>query len=208
MKRRAGFTPPYGLARRNVSGIANTHRVWFHCLNGGRTRYAEPPTLQLADLEAGDRLLNDDASWAEVASVRVEAAPLEAFNLTVSDYSTYFVAANVDAAPVWVHNAACRTKFGDFSSHYTDHGHLAGMTRKQYRSDAFAHSREGGAEWSGAYRHKGETRVAHVTRIGDDQYSLTTTTKSGNRIYTHMPEGKSAQYLRNNGITLPPNMRD
>ena len=31
-------------------------------------------------------------------------APLLAYNLTVEGFHTYFVAANEDAAPVWVHN--------------------------------------------------------------------------------------------------------
>ncbi|MDT8853644.1 hypothetical protein RNZ50_01075 [Paracoccaceae bacterium Fryx2] len=35
-------------------------------------------------------------------------APLTAYNLTVEEFSTFFVAANVDAEPVWVHNS-CKT---------------------------------------------------------------------------------------------------
>ena len=49
-------------------------------------------------------MLNDDSSWAEVVSSRTLAQPLRAYNLTVKDFHTYFVAANKDAAPVWVHN--------------------------------------------------------------------------------------------------------
>jgi filamentous hemagglutinin len=49
---------------------------------------------------AGYRLLNDDASWAEVVSVAVVDAPLLAFNLTVEGFHTYFVAADEGAAPV------------------------------------------------------------------------------------------------------------
>jgi len=60
--------------------------------------------VDAADLTAGYRLLNDDASWAEVVSVEVVAEALEAYNLTVADYHTYFVAANENASPVWVHN--------------------------------------------------------------------------------------------------------
>jgi hypothetical protein len=57
-----------------------------------------------ADLQAGDRLLNDDGTWAEVIGVEIEAEPLTAFNLTVAEFHTYFVAANENASPVWVHN--------------------------------------------------------------------------------------------------------
>ena len=60
--------------------------------------------IDAADLQSGDRLLNDDASWAEVVSVKVEAKPLKAYNLTVADFHTYFVAADKNAVPVWVHN--------------------------------------------------------------------------------------------------------
>jgi hypothetical protein len=60
--------------------------------------------VDAAQLQAGDRLLNDDGTWAEVVSVEIEAEPLTAFNLTVAEFHTYFVAANENAAPVWVHN--------------------------------------------------------------------------------------------------------
>jgi filamentous hemagglutinin len=60
--------------------------------------------VDAGDLLADDRLLNDDGSWAEVVSSDVSAEPLRAYNLTVEGWHTYFVAANVDAAPVWVHN--------------------------------------------------------------------------------------------------------
>ncbi|KZL15776.1 polymorphic toxin-type HINT domain-containing protein [Pseudovibrio sp. Ad37] len=60
--------------------------------------------VDAAELQAGDRLLNDDGTWAEVVGVEIEAKPLTAYNLTVSDFHTYFVAANENAAPVWMHN--------------------------------------------------------------------------------------------------------
>jgi hypothetical protein len=74
--------------------------------------------VDAADLKPGYLLLNDDNSWAEVETVEVEAKPLQAYNLTVADYHTYFVAANDNAAPVWVHNdcntvSARRTYMGN-----------------------------------------------------------------------------------------------
>ena len=60
--------------------------------------------IDAGNLISGDRLLNVDGSWAEVIGVEIEAKPLTAFNLTVADFHTYFVAANENAAPVWVHN--------------------------------------------------------------------------------------------------------
>lgn len=60
--------------------------------------------VDAADLKPGYRLLNPDTTWAEVVSVEIEAKPLKAYNLTVADFHTYFVAANNNADPVWVHN--------------------------------------------------------------------------------------------------------
>jgi putative component of toxin-antitoxin plasmid stabilization module len=45
-----------------------------------------------------------------VVSSDVSAEPLRAYNLTVEGWHTYFVAANVDAAPVWVHNWCLSSK--------------------------------------------------------------------------------------------------
>ncbi|HGG64346.1 MAG TPA: hypothetical protein ENK34_07185 [Rhodobacteraceae bacterium] len=85
--------------------------------------------MDAADLLTGDRLLNDDGSWAEVVSSEVLAEPLRAYNLTVEGWHTYFVAANVDAAPVWVHNT-CDWTIGPvvaiskrkFNHIFTNHG--------------------------------------------------------------------------------------
>ena len=58
--------------------------------------------MDAADLLTGDRLLNDDSSWVEVVS----SEALRAYNLAVEGWHTYFVTANADAAPVWVHNTS------------------------------------------------------------------------------------------------------
>ncbi|MEP3244601.1 MAG: polymorphic toxin-type HINT domain-containing protein [Sneathiella sp.] len=62
--------------------------------------------VDASDLKAGYRLLNDDESWAEVVSIKIDGKALKAYNLTVADFHTYFVrgTANVNAQPVWVHN--------------------------------------------------------------------------------------------------------
>ncbi len=67
--------------------------------------------VDAANLQPGFRLLNGDGSWAEVVSVKVQQKPLEAFNLSVEQFHTYFVAGNVDVEPVWVHNV-CNLTFG------------------------------------------------------------------------------------------------
>ncbi len=68
------------------------------------------------DLMPGDQLLNPDGSWAEVVELRTVKNPLTAYNLTVSDFHTFFVAANDDAEPVWVHNCGRRMGAGGAKS--------------------------------------------------------------------------------------------
>ena len=60
--------------------------------------------VDASNLKAGYRLLNDDSSWAVVTAIKVEAAPLTAYNMKVSEYHTYFVTGDINANPVWVHN--------------------------------------------------------------------------------------------------------
>jgi hypothetical protein len=69
--------------------------------------------IAAGDLRPGDRLLGADGGWNDVTGLRVEANSLDAYNLTVADFHTYFVkqAANDNAEPVWVHNA-CQLTFG------------------------------------------------------------------------------------------------
>jgi hypothetical protein len=65
--------------------------------------------IDAGNLKAGYRLLNDNNTWAEVVAIKLEAKALKAFNLTVADYHTYFVAANDEADAVWVHNKCVKT---------------------------------------------------------------------------------------------------
>ena len=68
-------------------------------------------------LVAGDRLLNSDESWSEVVSVAAVEKPIKAYNLTVANNHTYFIAGAAPAVAndnspqnplaakaVWVHN--------------------------------------------------------------------------------------------------------
>ncbi len=95
--------------------------------------------IDAADLRAGDRLLNDDSSRAEVVSSRTLAQPLRAYNLTIKDFHTYFVAANKDAAPVWVHNICNWSPLPDFRlwrkgklrQHFEKHGTDFGANSKE-----------------------------------------------------------------------------
>ena len=66
--------------------------------------------IDAADLQPGFRLLGSDQGWSEVVGVEAVNAPLQAFNLTVGDYSTYFVSGSADANSVWVHNECPRAR--------------------------------------------------------------------------------------------------
>jgi hypothetical protein len=85
--------------------------------------------VDAAELQAGDRLLNDDASWAEVVSVKVEDKALKAYNLTVADFHTYFVTADEKAAPVWVHNNCFDQVFTSRSGAFRGAKEQAGIPR-------------------------------------------------------------------------------
>ena len=55
-------------------------------------------------LEVGDELLGPDSKWQEVVGTEIKIAKLQAYNLTVDGYSTYFFSGAELAAGVWVHN--------------------------------------------------------------------------------------------------------
>jgi hypothetical protein len=67
-------------------------------------------------LQIGDELLGADGQWQEVVATHIDDEPFEAFNLTVDEYETYFVAAEQDAAAVWVHNNCYDNLPSGFSS--------------------------------------------------------------------------------------------
>jgi hypothetical protein len=93
-------------------------------------------------------------------------------------------------------------RFGNFKDHARRHGGAANLSPAQYKQHAINHSRN--AQLKVKFRHNGETKMAHISRMqGTDKFIFTSTTGSGNRIFTHMPEGVNAQYLGNIGITLP-----
>ncbi|MGY4751936.1 polymorphic toxin-type HINT domain-containing protein [Pannonibacter sp. Q-1] len=85
--------------------------------------------VDAADLQAGDRLLNDDGTWAAVVGVEIKAEPLTAFNLTVAGFHTYFVAANANAAPVWVHNDCFDQVFSSRNGAFRGAKEQAGIPR-------------------------------------------------------------------------------
>lgn len=59
-----------------------------------------------ADLKPGDHLLTRTGNRVIVATVTITASPLQAYNISVADFHTFFVAGSDEAASaaVWVHN--------------------------------------------------------------------------------------------------------
>jgi len=111
--------------------------------------------VDTSDLKPGYALLNEDETWAEVVAVDVVQGDLTAYNLTVEGTHTYFVAANVDAAPVWVHNC------GGLGAEAKE------ALSKKYRSLGI---HAGGIEMKGTHatisiKHMGEKDAENVGRI-------------------------------------------
>lgn len=55
-------------------------------------------------LQAGHRVLSADGTLDVVESVSIVQEALQAFNLTVAGFHTFFVSGAFDAEPIWVHN--------------------------------------------------------------------------------------------------------
>jgi len=79
-------------------------------LNAEEYRYAgeiiNGHWIDAENLEAGDRLLTDTDEWVTVSGVEIENRPLQAYNLEVTGFNTFFVRAKDDenGSSVWVHN--------------------------------------------------------------------------------------------------------
>ncbi|WP_410472374.1 polymorphic toxin-type HINT domain-containing protein [Faucicola mancuniensis] len=60
--------------------------------------------VDASNLKAGYELLSEDGKWQVVQHVEVKDEPLSAYNLTVGNDHTYFIAGNYKVRGVWVHN--------------------------------------------------------------------------------------------------------
>lgn len=80
--------------------------------------------MDAADLQPGYELLNDDGTWSVIDKVTPIEDNFTAYNLTVEEFSTYFVAANDNDTPVWVHNVDCpRPQTGRYGATGGHHVH-------------------------------------------------------------------------------------
>lgn len=68
--------------------------------------YSDGKWIKAEDLKAGSRLFAENGAGQTVQSVTVKLEPLQAYNLTVADWHTYFVKGDkAETEGVWVHNA-------------------------------------------------------------------------------------------------------
>ena len=68
--------------------------------------YSDGKWIKAEDLKAGSRLFAENGAEQTVQSVTVKPEPLQAYNLTVADWHTYFVKGDkAETEGVWVHNA-------------------------------------------------------------------------------------------------------
>ena len=68
--------------------------------------YSDGKWIKAEDLKAGSRLFAGNGAEPTVQSVTVKPEPLQAYNLTVADWHTYFVKGDkAETEGVWVHNS-------------------------------------------------------------------------------------------------------
>ena len=83
--------------------------------------YSDGKWIKAEDLKAGSRLFAENGAGQTVQSVTVKQEPLQAYNLTVADWHTYFVKGDkAETEGVWVHNACPPKRTG--SSKNEKHG--------------------------------------------------------------------------------------
>ncbi|SIS03188.1 RHS repeat-associated core domain-containing protein [Moraxella cuniculi DSM 21768] len=101
----------------------------------------------------------------------------------------------------WVDPLGLKKKisFGLFGDHARRHGN--GLNPTQYRIVAEKHLHC--SQIKVKFRHNKMTKLAHITKVGEDLFVFTSSNLSKTRIYTHMQEGVNSKYLQNIGITLP-----
>ena len=80
--------------------------------------YSGGKWIKAEDLKAGSRLFAENGAEQTVQSVTVKQEPLQAYNLTVADWHTYFVKGEkAETEGVWVHNEC---PYGKGNQRYKD----------------------------------------------------------------------------------------
>ncbi len=109
------------VATSSVPAMASEGHVYQGDIAGGAW-------IDAQHLQVGDQLLSQNNQWQRVQSVDVDAQPLQAYNLSVDEYATYFVAGEPEADAVWVHNRC----FGALPDTHVSTGELTAYNQPIY----------------------------------------------------------------------------
>ncbi|HGO7902133.1 TPA: polymorphic toxin MafB class 1, partial [Neisseria meningitidis] len=104
--------------------------------------YSDGKWIKAEDLKAGSRLFAENGAEQTVQSVTVKPEPLQAYNLTVADWHTYFVKGDkAETEGAWVHND-CPTKLKP-TERYNRQTHYGGSQTDGARAQAARQAGEG-----------------------------------------------------------------
>ena len=137
--------------------------------------YSDGKWIKAEDLKAGSRLFAENGAGQTVQSVTVKQEPLQAYNLTVADWHTYFVKGDkAETEGVWVHNDCpygksprkidavineTNTQRGNITSKHTLSSDEALDAGIKYLGSEY---KEIGKSGSGVYRNKAGTRQFRI----------------------------------------------
>ena len=137
--------------------------------------YSDGKWIKAEDLKAGSRLFAENGAEPTVQSVTVKPEPLQAYNLTVADWHTYFVKGDkAETEGVWVHNDCpygksprkidavineTNTQRGNITSKHTLSSDEALDAGIKYLGSEY---KEIGKSGSGVYRNKAGTRQFRI----------------------------------------------
>ena len=137
--------------------------------------YSGGKWIKAEDLKAGSRLFAENGAEQTVQSVTVKPEPLQAYNLTVADWHTYFVKGDkAETEGVWVHNECpygksprkidavineTNTQRGNITSKHTLSSDEALDAGIKYLGSEY---KEIGKSGSGVYRNKAGTRQFRI----------------------------------------------
>ena len=137
--------------------------------------YSDGKWIKTEDLKAGSRLFAENGAEQTVQSITVKPEPLQAYNLTVADWHTYFVKGDkAETEGVWVHNDCpygksprkidavineTNTQRGNITSKHTLSSDEALDAGIKYLGSEY---KEIGKSGSGVYRNKAGTRQFRI----------------------------------------------
>ena len=126
--------------------------------------YSGGKWIKAEDLKAGSRLFAENGAEPTVQSVTVKQEPLQAYNLTVADWHTYFVKGDkAETEGVWVHNEC---PYGE-----------------KYRTEvgSYTNTHESGRTYSGkGTRQRSQISGAREARVNNDPHIATDFTPAKN----------------------------